>query len=105
MIRGAIISADKVFERDIVSYFSPQPGPEYVVPIFTEKDHPSTLHIRLFIGNSINSKEFKIVEVKKPVPKFFMFSVVEKTMPGLVKPSGSVRCKLRERSPRVRISL
>lgn len=101
VIRGAIISGDKIFEKDMISYFSPQPGPEYIVPIFTEKDHPSMLHIKLFMGNSINSKEFKIIEVEKSVPKFFMFSVVDANMPGLVKSTGSVKCKLRERSPRV----
>lgn len=101
VVRGAIVSGDKIFEKDSISYFVPQTGPEYVVPIHTEKNHPSQLKIKLFIGNSINSREFKIIEVEKSVPKFFMFSPVKKSTPGLIYPTSSVKSKLRERSPRV----
>jgi Ciliary BBSome complex subunit 2, C-terminal len=71
------------------------------VPIYTDKNYPSVLKISIFIGNSISSREYKIVQIEKSVPKFFMFCPVDKTMPGLTHSISNVKSKLRERSPRV----
>ena len=81
--------------------FEKQSKSPYCVPIILKKNFPAEVKMQVYIGNSTESKEFKIVEVSKQIPKFFIFMPLDPNKHNIVDPKSSVKLKLNERSPRI----
>lgn len=99
VIRAVIVFAEGIFKGETHVVFPPQDklSPELTVPLCPPKDHAVDIHIKALIGYP-KSDQYHVFEITRQLPKFAMYSVVDKCDK---EPESYVEFKINERIQRI----
>jgi len=103
VIRGVVITGEKVIENGKFVYFEKNCSNQLLAPLYISKHSEDVLRIQAFIGNTSESKEFKLVEKTLAIQKFLIFMPLDTSKHPVQDPVSSVKFKVKERSPRVKV--
>ena len=79
---------------------------EFIFPIITDKNHDVKLYLELYLGNSLKSKELKIIEIEKKLPKFISFAPLKKeSIKNYKIPESYIKIDVKERTSRLKLWL
>lgn len=101
VIRSIVLMAEGIFvNRESLVYTPDRPTRNASVPIRTLKDTSAIVHIKVFLANNPSSPVVHIYETDLDLPKFAMYSVVNReAMPR--EPEGYVTFAVEERVQRI----